>query len=550
MGAAFSRTWLPIFHNLHFTYISLGEQKLTYCATWVIIIPKGTHEKGGDFLPAHFQYENPFNILASLIADLPRLSAELYQSKDSRDTLTDTGDWDDKVYDLLSAFPELDDIDVLLRDGMTPETVNRLHTWCKENEGFSPVLSLVCGLDSVLSWDNILNSSYLKVYLKDSFEALNDNWKQTGILVLPRVPSLNDPFDRFETGPDSPGKTWAYAWEPGINEELTNTYYVEKNTLTVNTKTYTVIHKVVRDWVVENSILFAASPIARGTQVLEPLCYESEGRCCFSIEGLNNPEYINRRVKSACKKAAEEEADLLIFPEMLGEKAMFTPAEGISDFFSQLRKDVHNTGYRSPTLILPPTWWHDKHNQLHVIDGDGGYICVQEKQTPFLYHCSKTDKKYLEDIQDTPPVIQVLHIPKVGRITFPICKDYLVTSYRELLVRALRSTLMLCPSYSKGKFAFTISVPAELGYGCYSLWINTCSALPENASPPAYVGLVAAPNTELVYRFEPQCGGQCGSMDDACLFLVEIKRTGEAPEITVRKHICPNTEQFKKEEKS
>lgn len=501
-------------------------------------------------MPAHFQYENPFNILASLIADLPRLSAELYQSKDSRDALTDTGDWDDKVYALLSAFPEFDDIDVLLRDGMTPETVNRLHTWCKENEGFSPVLSLVCGLDSVLYWDNILKSSYLRVYLKDSFEALNDNWKQTGILVLPRVPSLNDPLDRAGTSPDSPGKTWAYAWDSGINEELANTYYVEKDKLTVNNKMYTVIHKVVRDWVVGNPILFAVSPIAKGAQLLEPLCYESEGSCRFSIRGLNDPEYISRRIKSVYRKAAEKGVDLLIFPEMLGEESMFIPAEGASDFFSQLGNDAEDAGYSSPMLILPPTWWHDKHNQLHVIGGDGEFICVQEKQNPFLYHCSKTGKKYLEDLQDTPPVIQILHVPNIGRIAFPICKDYLVVPYRELLVRILRSTLMLCPSYSKGKFSFNISVPAELEYGCYSLWGNTCSALPEADSPPAYVGLIAAPNIDLVYHFEPQCGGQCGSMDDACLFLVEIKRTGEVPEITVREHSCHNTKQLKKEEKS
>lgn len=531
-------------------YISLGEQKLTYCIVWVIIITKEKQGKGGDSVPAHFQYENPFNILALLIADLPRLSAELYQSKDSRDALTDTGDWDNKVYALLSTFPELDDIDILLRDGMTQETLNRLQAWRKENPGFSPILSLACGLDSVLCWDNILKSSYVTVGLKNGFEALNDNWEQTGILVLPRVPSLNDPLDRAGTSPDFSGKTWAYVWEPGINEELTNTYYVEKDKLSANNKQYTVIHTVVRDWVVGNPILLAVSPIAKGAQLLEPLCYESEGSCRFSIEGLNNPKYIRHRVKSAYKKAAEKGANLLVCPEMLGEESMFDLAEGTSSFFSQLGEEVEDAGYSSPALILPPTWWHDKHNQLHVISGDGGYIFVQEKQNPFLYHCDKTGKEHLEDLQGTPPVIQVLHVPYVGRITFPICKDYLVVPYRELLARTLRSTLMLCPSYSKGKFSFNISVPAELEYGCYSLWVNTCSALSEKDSPPAYVGLIAAPNTDLVCHFEAQCDGQCGSIDDSCLFLVEIKRTGGAPEITVREHICPNTEQLKKEEKS
>lgn len=486
--------------------------------------------------------------MALLIADLPRLDPELYQSKDSRDTLVDTADWDNKVHTLLSTLPEFDDIDALLRNGITQETLTQLQAWCKENPGFSPVLSLICGLDSILCWDNILKSPYLTVILKDGFEALNDNWEQVGILVLPRVRSLNDPLDRAGTSPDSSGKTWAYAWEPGINEELTNIYYVEKSQLNVNNKTYTVIHKVVKDWVVGNPILLAVSPIAKGAQLLEPSCYDTEGNCRFSIEGLSNPDYICRRVKSAYKKAAEEGASLLVYPEMLGEESMFDPAEGTSSFFSQLGEEVEAVGYNSPALILPPTWWHDKHNQLHVIGGDGGYLCVQEKQNPFLYHCDETGKEHLEDLQGTPPVIQVLHVPNVGRITFPICKDYLVVPYRELLARSLRSTLMLCPSYSKGKFSFKISAPAGLEYGCYSLWINTCSAQSEENSPPDFVGFIAAPNADFVYNFKPQCSGQCGSVDDPCLFLVEIKRTSGAPEITVREHTCPNMKQLKKEE--
>jgi len=497
----------------------------------------------------HFQYENPFNILSLLIADLHQLNAKLYQNKDERDVLTDTGDWDEKVNTLLSTFSEFGNIDVLLRDGITHETVDQLQAWHKENPGFSPTLSLICGLDDVLYWDNILRSPYLTVKLKKGFEALNDNVDRTGILVLPRVPSLNDPLDRAGTSPDLSDKTWAHVWESGINEELTNTYYVEKDKLADNNKSYTVIHKVVRDWVVGNPILIAASPIAKDARLIEPSCYEAEGQRRFSIKGLENSEFIRRRVQAAYRKASEEGADILVYPEMLGDQSMFDSTEGASDFFSQLEEEVGDAGYSSPALVLPPTWWNSNRNQLHVMEGDGGYVCVQEKQNPFLYHCDKTGKEHLEDLRGTQPVIQVLHVPYVGRITFPICKDYLVPTYRGLLARTLRSTLMLCPSYSKGKFSFNISVPSELEYGCYSVWINTCSALPESDSPPKFVGLVAAPNTGLVYHFEPQCDGQCGSADSPCLFLVEIKRTGMTPEITMREHICSNTKQQQKEEK-
>lgn len=490
-------------------------------------------------MQSYFQNENPFNILALFISRLPQLDEEMYRSKDKRDALLDTEDWDNQVFSFLSTLDEFNDIDALLRDGITQESLDRLQKWHEDNPGFSPMLSLICGLDYTLSWDNILRSSYLVVALKDGFDALNDNVEETGILILPRVPSLNDPLDRTEVRSGAPQKTWAYHWEPGINEELTNTYYVRKNELTVNGTSYRVIHKIIRDWVVGNPTLFAVSPISKNAQLLEPICYVSEGKKRFAIRGVENPELIRRRVRAAYIKAAEAGASLLIYPEMLGDESMFTPAEGFSDFFSQLGDEVAEAGYSSPALILPPTFWHDKHNELYVIGGDGGYVCVQEKQNPFLYCSNTVHEKYLEDLQGVAPVVQVIHVPHIGRLTFPICKDYLVPGYRELLVRTLRSTIMLCPSYSQGKFSFSISVPAELEYGCYSLWANTCSAFPETNSPPTYIGLFAAPNTELVQRFEPKCKGLCGSVDDACLFFVEIKRTGMTPEITVREHIHP-----------
>lgn len=105
------------------------------------------------------------------------------------------------------------------------------------------------------------------------------------------------------------------------------------------------------------------------------------------------------------------------------------------------------------------------------------------------------------------------------------------------MCRALHSTLMLCPSYSEGKFAFDISAPAELECGCYTLWCNTCTAVKEE--PPSYVGLIAAPNQEMIYRFIPECGGQCGCADSPCLFLAEIERTDMSPKINLYPHIRP-----------
>lgn len=489
-------------------------------------------------MSAYFQSENPFNIQARWIANLPGINQELYQSKDNRDVLADTDDWDNKADKLFSSLPEFDDVDALLRNGVSREAEGRLETWREKNSGFAPNLALVCGLDRRLDWNHILQSTYLRVYLKDGFQSLNDNWDETGICVLPRVPSLNDPLDRAGASPAH--KTWAHAWERGVNEELTNTYYVEQNWLDMEHNSYTVIHKVVTDWVTTNPIRVAVSPVSSGVQLQAPHCYETDGRRRFSITGLNDPDYVRRRVRASYKMAAELGANILAYPEMLGDASMFGPTEAGSDFFAQLSEEVGRMGYSAPGLLLPPTYWHEKNNRLYVTGGDGRRLCVQDKQNPFLYHDSATCKDYLEDLEGKTKVICVIHIPYAGRLTFPICKDCLVEPYRTLLVRALRSTMLLCSSYSKGSFSFRISAPASLEYGCYTLWTNTCSARPECGAPPDYVGLIAAPNAEMVYPFQPRCQGRCGGPDDVCLFLAEIRRTGGAPEVTMREHIHPN----------
>jgi hypothetical protein len=394
----------------------------------------------GGFVSAYFQYENPFDFLASLIARLPELDPELYYHPDKRNALPDIDRWSTSAHTLLVTSPEFS-VDGLLRYGMQTDTVNQLNAWCTQDPDFPHIFSMACELDHILFWENILMSPYVTVDLKDGFKALNENAEETGILILPRVPSLNDPLDRADLDPDGNHKTWASDWEAGINEELTNTYYIRRDDFAVMNWRYVAEHRVVRNLVVGKQICLAFSPIAKRAQLLDPHCCKLEEGCRFSVPGLRDPELIHARVRAAYKAASQEKADILIFPEMLGDAAMFDPDKTYSEFFTSLGN--------GPALILPPTWWHDNRNQLYVLTGDGEQLCVQEKQNPFLYRPDGQDQGYLEDLRDTQSVVQVLHVPYVGRITFPICKDYLVPDYRGLLVKVLRSTLMLCPSYSQ-----------------------------------------------------------------------------------------------------
>lgn len=512
-------------------------------------------------MSSYFPHMNPFNVLASLIAHLKKVDPQLYQDKSSRSASKHVNKWDRETDKLCQSFPEFRSSNVLLRNGISLEAAKTLRVWCEKHNSFFPILSLICRLDRTLYWESILRSSYLRIHLKNMFQSLNDNAMEVGISIVPRVPSLNDPISPADDE-NAVSKTWAFDWEEGINQELGNTYYIETENLKDSYKGYTVHHIVVNNWPVKETLRVAASPLSQGKLLMPPVTYTTADNLrCFSIEGLQNPHRIRSRLQVAYLCAAKHNAEILLFPEMLGDSSIMQSSKELDTFLAQLQKSAEDHGYPSPSLLLLPTWWHDGRNELYVINAFGECICIQQKQYPFVY--MKNGQKYREDLSHTKPDIYVLHIPKLGRVTFPICKDYLTTSYRTLLTKVLRSTLLLCPSYSSSKFSFALTVPTDLQYGCYTAWINTCAAASPSRNdtqpavretllrqrcakpepeyiPPSYVGLMAGPTSPeqpLVHLFRPNCKGDCGMDDGLCLFLAEIRRTGAAPEISVKDHL-------------
>lgn len=177
-----------------------------------------------------------------------------------------------------------------------------------------------------------------------------------------------------------------------------------------------------------------------------------------------------------------------------------------------------------PGLILFPTWWHDGRNELYVFDGSGNRLCVQQKQYPYVYE-KQESARYKENLLSPERVIHVIHIPEVGRFAFPICRDLLEQEYMDILLRQLRVTFLLCPSYSPHKTQFTTEAISVNKYGCYTIWCNTCAAYWKEPEPPAQIGLIAGPQEDLakpLAYMTPKCRGVCGSGAESCIFLAEI----------------------------
>ena len=105
----------------------------------------------------------------------------------------------------------------------------------------------------------------------------------------------------------------------------------------------------------------------------------------------------------------------------------------------------------------------------------GEMVGEQCKQNSFEFNDKGTH--YEEDLRDIPKEILLIHVPGWGRISFLICVDFLVTDYRDLLVKELRSNLILCPSYSSRTAQFLNSAGSMREFGVKFIWLNSCSAL-------------------------------------------------------------------------
>lgn len=271
------------------------------------------------------------------------------------------------------------------------------------------------------------------------------------------------------------------------------------------------------------------------------VCYDYEKipggkQRLFSVNGFENPERIHERLRAAFLQACRESVDILAFPEMLGDAQLLSPDEEYSRMFDAFAQEAEDEGLPTPFLIIGPTWWHDHSNEAHVFTNVSDRVCVQQKQ--FSFNDSSKSGNPREDLREPRREVEVIHIPKLGRLTISICKDLLTDDYRDLLMRTLRSTICICPSFSPGKTKFDLQAPRDRGYGCYVLWMNTCSAYEKNEPIPAYIGLISSPVPGLSEQyFVPRCYGRCGGDSNVCLFTVKLSLDRNEPSAVVNDHI-------------
>ena len=325
----------------------------------------------------------------------------------------------------------------------------------KKNGYFFAIVGLIQILDESLE---TLLQKKIADFQKDDFSVvLNTNRETTGIGLLPRSSCVWERKHRLSHSYNR------------MDNFLFNMLLMENSILGELIDKHFFLRKdLFPNFVTTRSLKIATTPLRleRGFNVVP---YSEDKVQYFKIAYDESDHQIeNELVWQKIVTASQNEADIIVFPEMLGNP-------NLSNFVSQRLKSLSEAECaRIPSLIILPSFWEKKGNTVTILDKFGNIICRQSKQNPF--RADLNGDGYLEGILSSF-VVNIFHYEGIGRIAILICKDFLTTKYMEQLMRCFKLTLIIVPSFSTGSYDFRQSFDLCAHDDCNVVWINTCAAL-------------------------------------------------------------------------
>lgn len=315
----------------------------------------------------------------------------------------------------------------------------------------------------------ILLVKYLDSFLEDSFYgciptdqeqyhfiSLNDNFAECHIFLLPRMRCRWEHQNRE-----------AYT-SYNIYYYLRNFYYINESDL----RDYNVQHIIMprdlfREALRRKELRVMVSPVTgeHVVEVTEP--YVRDNTSYVSVKPIKPDIESRLRIDllNILKKAVNEQADLLVYPEMLGTEELVECLSCELD----IRDNIFDNGF--PRLTMCPTIWLRNRNYCRVLDDIGETVCEQQKH----HGVDLKQGRVKEDIV-SDRTIYILHCNGIGRIAVAICKDFIITDYLKILVEQLKVSLLLVPSFTDQDYQFKELASKYPEKDCNVIWINTCSA--------------------------------------------------------------------------
>lgn len=402
---------------------------------------------------------------------------------------------------------------------------------CREKNDYYLYRAMICYLDSIAHSDTLATEYDSKSVRNieqhtEIFNALNDNYDETGIRMMLRVKGIR--VDKSQiTGKEEPHYDRdAEYWTDDLNSHLHNTYYEDQQLFNGVTVDNILIKPNERNSR-KNTFDIAFAPITNNAidtllDYDDNILRKDENGYdvrYFGNISVKNPSIIDNAFTGVLKELSSLSADVLASVEMLGTKSLHELDEKRNN---SIYSDLFFEDYDLPDLIVPPSYWHNRKNSLSVFSSDGHLLGTHEKFT--RYRFLGKFGKCNEDIDIKNRKIRMWHIPGIGRIVFMICADFLDADFRRFVASVLKASVIICPAFSSGTREFELAINSLKEYGTICIWLNCCSAVAEQPEPPDYIGLVSTPIVREkgdTIRIKPQCSGKCKK---GCFFLIRIPK--------------------------
>ncbi len=291
-----------------------------------------------------------------------------------------------------------------------------------------------------------------------TMDSLNDNVEKTQIQILPKMKAY---WER-ERG----GSQHSY----DINRSLKNIMYIDTcmfSEMQINQ---------IRHSFLSSSMFFRAEKkgllrigVSFVSRNLHIMTRESE-KNKFCVDTISCPDQVEKNVKQALEKARRTQADIMLFPEMIGSSRI---EASITRHLQDAAFDTGDEEY--PSLIVLPSKWEENQNSVLILTGDGETVCSQQKQYPYDGPIEPGGKTMQEDLRPDG-ILHLIHCQGLGRVAIMICKDFLITEYLQMLLEILRVTLILVPSMTTGEYDFKTHIHMCEHADCCVMQGNCCSA--------------------------------------------------------------------------
>ncbi len=373
-------------------------------------------------------------------------------------------------------------------DNVISEAIE-LYKKCKSKRVIGEMIYLLKCLDESLMQE-------FKFMRKKIFDSLNSNHEETNIILLP--------YMRCDWQRSSRGHQHGYT----LFHYLKNVYYVQKERMNhLELKNVILPLDIFHRMNEKHCITIGCCPITEKVTVKNVESFEEEGFKYFEVKDLCNKDMIKENVLKLLEKARENEVDILVFPEMLGTKE-------VNDSVLNLLKENISYFEYSPLIILP-SLWEKGHNNADIIIDEGDLTITQSKQNPVTLF------SYGREYIKPDGILYVIHIPRIGRICVAICADFLNNEYLDILLKELKVSLLIVPSFSTGVYDFDNTVESCKKYDCSVIWLNSCSAIhltEKDKFDMVSIILKSGRNSGVKEVFPQNCNHMC----DTCMFITTI----------------------------